>query len=75
MRTVLLLLVVGLPALIAPFLCERRVMKREGVAMVAASALVILIAWFDGIRFWPGLLLVLLLLYELHAALRGCIRG
>lgn len=64
------LLVVGLPALIAPFLCERGVMKREGVAMVAASALVILIAWFDGIRFWPGLLLVLLLVGFLFNAYR-----
>ena len=64
------LLVVGLPALIAPFLCEPGVMKREGLAMVAASALVIVIAWFDGISFWPGLGLLLLLIAFLFNAYR-----
>jgi cation:H+ antiporter len=64
------LLVVGLPALIAPFLCEKGVMRREGLVMVGATALVMIIAWQDGVRFWPGLLLLLLLFAFLFNAYR-----
>lgn len=64
------LLVVGLPALIAPFMCERGVMRREGLVMVGATVLVMGIAWYDGVRFWPGLLLLLLLIGFLFNAYR-----
>ena len=64
------LLVVGLPALIAPFLCEKGVMRREGLVMVGATALVMILAWQDGVRFWPGLLLLLLLFAFLFNAYR-----
>ncbi|MDF1721349.1 MAG: calcium/sodium antiporter [Minwuia sp.] len=69
------LLVVGAPALIAPFLCERAVMRREGLAMVGATLIVIVIAWFDGIRFWPGLLLLALLIGFLFNAYRNARSG
>lgn len=69
------LLVIGIPALIAPFVCERAIMQREGLAMVAATVIVIAIAWFDGIRFWPGLLLVALLIAFLFNAYRRARAG
>ncbi len=69
------LLVVGVPALIAPFVCERAVMRREGLAMVVATVIVIVIAWFDGIRFWPGLLLLALLIAFLFTAYRQARNG
>lgn len=65
------LLVVGAPALIAPFFCDRDAMRREGVIMVGATLLFMVLAWLDMIRFWPGLIMLLLLFAFLYSAYRS----
>ncbi|WP_417520034.1 calcium/sodium antiporter [Minwuia sp.] len=69
------LLVVGAPALIAPFFCEKETMKREGFAMVGATGLFMVFAALDMISFWPGLLLLLLLFAFLYSAYRSARRS
>lgn len=65
------LLVVGAPALIAPFFCDRDAMRREGVVMVAATLLFMVLAALDMISFWPGLIMLLLLFAFLYSAYRS----
>lgn len=64
------LLVVGAPALIAPFFCDRDAMRREGVVMVGATLLFMVLAALDMIDFWPGLIMLLLLFVFLYTAYR-----
>lgn len=65
------LLVVGAPALIAPFFCDRDAMRREGVVMVGATILFMVLAALDMISFWPGLGMLLLLFLFLYSAYRS----
>ena len=69
------LLVVGAPAIIAPFFCEKSTMQREGFAMVAATGLFMVLAALDMIRFWPGLAMLLLLCLFLYLAYRSARRS
>lgn len=66
-----ILLVVGAPALIAPFFCERSTMKREGLAMLGATVILIAVMAFDALMFWSGLALFVLLVVFLAAAYRS----
>ncbi|ANK82161.1 MAG: hypothetical protein TEF_16220 [Rhizobiales bacterium NRL2] len=66
-----ILLVVGAPALIAPFFCERSTMKREGVAMFGATVILIGVMAFDALMFWGGLGLFVLLIVFLTSAYRS----
>lgn len=70
-----ILLVVGAPALIAPFFCEKSTMKREGVAMLGATGILIAVMAFDALDFWPGLVMLGLLILFLAAAYRTARRG
>lgn len=69
------LLVVGAPAIIAPFFCDRDTMRREGFAMLAATGLFMVLAALDLIDFWPGLGMLLLLFVFLWYAYRTAKRG
>ncbi|WP_416899534.1 MAG: calcium/sodium antiporter [Minwuia sp.] len=69
------LLVVGAPAMIAPFFCERSTMMREGLAMVGATGIFMVLAALQIIDFWPGLGMLLLLCLFLYSAYRSARRS
>lgn len=69
------LLVVGIPAMIAPFACDRKTVNREGVWMVGGTLVAIALAWTAGFSFWPGLAMFLLLVIFLLATYRSARRG
>jgi cation:H+ antiporter len=55
------LLVLGLPAIIYPIVCEPDGMRRDGSLMLAATVVFVAFCWGDTIGRWQGLLLVVLL--------------
>lgn len=52
------LLVLGLPALIYPLVCDTRSALRDSAIMVAGSILFMILAWHGYINFWQGALLL-----------------
>ncbi|PJK27829.1 calcium/sodium antiporter [Minwuia thermotolerans] len=70
-----ILLVVGAPALIAPFYCAKSTMKREGTAMLGATLILIAFMALDSLRVWSGALLFALLLLFLYTAYRSARRS
>ncbi len=52
------LLVLGLPALIYPLVCDTRSALRDSAIMVAGSLLFMILAWNGYINFWQGALLL-----------------
>lgn len=53
-----ILLVIGIPALIYPLVCDTRSALRDSLIMVAASILFMVLAWNGTIKLWQGVLLV-----------------
>ncbi len=53
-----ILLVIGIPALIYPLVCDTRSALRDSLIMVAASILFMVLAWNGTIELWQGVLLV-----------------
>ncbi|MCF8466601.1 MAG: calcium/sodium antiporter [Sneathiella sp.] len=56
-----ILLVIGIPALIYPLVCDTRSALRDSLIMVGASALFMVLAWNGVIHFWQGAVLVAVL--------------
>ena len=56
-----ILLILGLPALIAPIACAGRAVPHNMLIMMAASVLLIVLCFTGPIAFWQGILLVSLL--------------
>ncbi|MEC9346805.1 MAG: calcium/sodium antiporter [Pseudomonadota bacterium] len=69
------LLVIGLPALIAPFHCDQGAVNREGTWMVGATLAMIAIAWWIGFNLWTGLALFAMLLAFLLVTYRAARDG
>lgn len=65
------LLVIGVPVLIHPILCDQAGLGKQTSLMISVSLLFILLCVFQPIGFWAGLLLVLILLFFLVSATRG----
>lgn len=63
-----ILLVLGAPALIMPFVCTMNTMRSEGVAMLAATIMMIVVCWMNGLSFWAGLIFFLALCAFLYNA-------
>jgi cation:H+ antiporter len=57
-----ILLVLGLPAMIYPIVCETRSVRRDATIMLLVSIGFMVICWFGEISFWHGFIMVGLLL-------------
>jgi len=66
------LLVLGLPAIIYPIICDQPAIRRNTVIMLGSSALFTFLCWHGALHFWQGALLFLLLIiflgYSAHYA-------
>ena len=69
------LLVLGLPALIFPIACDRRVMLRDGAVMAMATLLFIALASLGEIRWWHGVILLVFLAAYLGRSYISARRG
>jgi len=65
------LLVLGVPVLIHPIICDQEGLGRQTGLMIAVSVLFILLCVFQPITFWAGVLLVAILVGFLISATRG----
>ena len=65
------LLVLGVPVLIHPFVCDQEGLGKQASLMVAVSVLFLLMCAFGSITFFGGVLLVFLLVVFLILATRG----
>jgi cation:H+ antiporter len=54
------LMVLGLPALVAPILCEGHLLKRTMTYMLMASALFVAFCWMGRLDWWHGVILLIL---------------
>jgi len=65
------LLVLGVPVLIHPIICDQEGLGKQMGLMIAVSVLFILLCLFQPITFWAGAMLVAILLAFLISATRG----
>jgi cation:H+ antiporter len=65
------LLVIGVPVLIHPIVCDQPGLNKQTGLMISVSVLFILLCVFQPITFWAGVMLVLILLGFLISATRG----
>ena len=54
------LMVLGIPALIAPILCEGHLIKRTMTYMLLASLLFVIFCWMGSLEWWHGIVLLIL---------------
>ena len=66
-----ILLVLGVPVLIHPIICNQIGLNKQASLMVAVSILFIILCMFSPIGFWQGILLVFILLSFLVMTSRG----
>lgn len=57
-----ILLILGVGALIAPLICDPRLVRRDGTAMIAAMALLCALGLSGVIQAWQGILMLLVLI-------------
>lgn len=65
------LLVIGVPVLIHPIVCDQAGLGKQTGLMISVSVLFILLCVFQPITFWAGVMLVLILMGFLISATRG----
>lgn len=70
-----ILLILGSAALVRPLRCLPRVVYRDGMAMLAASLLLVGLAWWGLVSRWAGLGMLLILAGLLWASYRAERRG
>ncbi len=63
-----LLLVLGIAAFVSPLVCSNRAISRDGMAMLAATVVFVVLGLLSGYGPWHGAILVaLILIYILHS--------
>ena len=65
------LLVIGVPVLTHPIICDQAGLSKQTSLMISVSVLFILLCVFQPITFWAGLMLVVILIGFLISATRG----